>query len=70
VRHPREYIAALERGSEPVAEVETIDRWLEMGETMMLGLRLAEGVDDARFHTRFGMELRKPLGKNWPIFRT
>jgi hypothetical protein len=37
---------------------------------MMLGLRLAEGVDDARFHTRFGMELRKPLGKNWPIFRT
>ena len=57
VRHPREYVAALEQGSTPVAEVETSGRRLEMGETMMLGLRLAEGVDDARFRARFGAGL-------------
>jgi len=63
VRHPREYIAALERGNAPVAEIETIDRRLEMGETMMLGLRLAEGVDDARFRVRFGVDLETAFGK-------
>jgi len=63
VRHPREYIAALEQGNAPVAEVETIDRRLEMRETMMLGLRLAEGVDDTRFRARFGVGLETAFGK-------
>ena len=55
VCHPREYIAALQQGGAPVGETETIGRRLEMGETMMLGLRLAEGVSDARFRARFGV---------------
>ncbi len=63
VRHPREYIAALEQGGTPVAEMETIDRRLEMGETMMLGLRLAEGVNDARFRARFGAGLEVAFGE-------
>ena len=63
VRHPQEYVAALEHGNAPVGEVETIDRQMEMGETMMLGLRLAEGVDDARFRASFGVGLETTFGR-------
>jgi oxygen-independent coproporphyrinogen-3 oxidase len=64
VRHPREYVAALERGDTPAAETEPINRRLEMGETMMMGLRLAEGVDDARFCARFGVGLEATFGES------
>ena len=37
------------------AEDETIAPALERGETMMMGLRLAEGVTEARFRARFGV---------------
>ncbi|MSQ40940.1 MAG: radical SAM family heme chaperone HemW [Dehalococcoidia bacterium] len=37
--------------------VETIGRDLEMGETMMMGLRLAEGVSNQTFTHRFGVTL-------------
>ena len=37
-----------------VHEVETIDRRLAMAETLMMGLRLERGVDDAEFERRFG----------------
>ena len=62
VRSPQDYIAAVERGDSPVAEREPIPVRLEMGETMMLGLRLAEGVSDARFRARFGMGLTEAFG--------
>jgi oxygen-independent coproporphyrinogen-3 oxidase len=42
---------------------ESIDRWLEMGETMMLGLRLVrEGVTEADFRKRFGVSLEAIYG--------
>jgi len=64
VRHPRAYIAACGTGCQPVLrqEVEVIDRHLEMEETMMLGLRLAEGVSDARFQARFSRGLEEVFG--------
>ncbi len=62
VHHPRRYITALERGDTPVIETEPIDRRLEMGETMILGLRLAEGVNDDRFRARFGVGLETAFG--------
>ena len=64
VRHPRDYIAACGTSCQLVLrqEVEEIDRRMEMGETMMLGLRLAEGVDDARFQARFGRGLEQVFG--------
>ena len=37
---------------------EAIDTRLEMAETMMLGLRLSEGVSEEDFEKRFGMSLR------------
>ena len=69
IRSPRDYIrrmksATLEtRDSTPgdviatvpvVDEVEHIDKQLEMAETMMMGLRLDEGISIAAFTERFG----------------
>jgi oxygen-independent coproporphyrinogen-3 oxidase len=63
VNHPMDYIDSLKQGNAPVDEIETIGRRLEMGETMMLGLRLAEGVDETHFRARFGTTLGSTFGK-------
>jgi oxygen-independent coproporphyrinogen-3 oxidase len=60
VASPAQYIARVLAGESAVAEQETIGPELEMGETMMLGLRLLEeGVEYSRFRARFGVELRE-----------
>jgi oxygen-independent coproporphyrinogen-3 oxidase len=64
-RHPRDYIAARRATDQQFAprhSVEEIDRRLEMGETMMLGLRLAEGVRADRFEGRFRESLADVFG--------
>ncbi len=64
VRHPRAYVEAIEAGRGVEAESESISRALEMGETMMLGLRLLEeGVTFERFAARFGVDLREVYRK-------
>ncbi|HKZ82201.1 MAG TPA: hypothetical protein VJ793_00935 [Anaerolineae bacterium] len=51
------YFEAL--GGQKGAEWESISRELEIGETMMLGLRLLEeGVTFERFAARFGVDVR------------
>lgn len=63
VLHPRDYIERIQQTGAAVVEEEQIDRALEMGETMMLGLRLIkEGVQRARFADRFGVELDEVYG--------
>ena len=42
--------------------VETIDERLEMADTMMLGLRLSEGVSQGAFLSRFGVSLVETYG--------
>ncbi len=55
---PDRYIAAIQAGQMPLEWEEEIARRLEMGETMMMGLRLLEeGVEYARFADRFGDSL-------------
>lgn len=64
-KEPAGYVAAWKaRDRRPITHLSTlsesvkeIDRPLEMGETMMLGLRLAEGVSNDRFESRFGEAL-------------
>lgn len=59
VSAPAEYTARMLGDERPVAIEETISPALEMGETMMMGLRLLEeGVTLDRFHDRFGFDLR------------
>jgi len=63
VLHPRDYIQRIQHEQTAVLEVEQIDRALEMGETMMLGLRLIEeGVERTRFADRFGTKLDDVYG--------
>lgn len=66
VLEPLEYIKRVARGVEKgegaclgpaVDQVEPIGRDLEMAETMILGLRLVEGVDLKEFALRFGVEV-------------
>ena len=69
IRPPREYIRRMReepndagkasmhetiRGVPVVDEIERIDKPLEMAETMMMGLRLDEGISVERFTERFG----------------
>jgi oxygen-independent coproporphyrinogen-3 oxidase len=63
--HPGDYIAAYRATNgefAPRHSVEEIDRALEMGETMMLGLRLAEGVHAEGFECRFREPLANAFG--------
>ena len=61
--HPADYIAALQAGRSCRVDVEPISRALARGETMMMGLRLAEGVTDARFRARCGVGLETVYGE-------
>ncbi|WP_242823327.1 radical SAM family heme chaperone HemW [Thermaerobacter subterraneus] len=53
--HPLAYAASLEQGEPAVDLREPVGRRQAMEETMILGLRLAEGVEEARFARRFGL---------------
>lgn len=62
LRTPAAYRDALERGDLPVEAGESIDLAGEMAETMMLGLRLLEGVSARRFQARFGRRIDEVYG--------
>jgi len=62
IAHPRQYIQCISDGNSPVAESEEISPELEMDETMMLGLRLVEGVSSTRFEARFGVTIAQVYG--------
>ena len=51
-------------GGGPVSEVEVISEMLEMGETMMLGLRLLDGVSGEGFRERFGKSMESVFGSD------
>ena len=53
------YLARVAERGEAVAASERIGAALERGETLMMGLRLAEGVGEADFLRRFGLPLRE-----------
>ncbi len=63
VRPVPQYIERIRDGASPERDGETLDRRTAMGEMLMLGLRLLEeGVTDARFRARFGVELTEAFG--------
>ncbi len=62
VRHPEDYIQASQTGQWPEVDVEVIPPQLARAEMLMMGLRLAEGVADADFRTRYGVSLTEACG--------
>lgn len=63
LKTPTAYRQALERGSLPVEAGEVIDLSGEMAETMIMGLRLVDGVAEERFQARFGQPLDAVYGE-------
>jgi oxygen-independent coproporphyrinogen III oxidase len=60
---PRRYVEAIEAGELPHSNVEELPAATQMGETIMLGLRLlTEGVTDAAFAARHGRGLGEVYG--------
>ncbi|MFN8481880.1 MAG: radical SAM family heme chaperone HemW [Anaerolineae bacterium] len=57
IASPTRYVASVRANRLPVAHFEPIDRHVEMSETMVLGLRMRQGVDLAAFARRFGCRL-------------
>lgn len=62
LKTPAAYRQALEPGLLPVEAGEPIDQAGEMAETMIMGLRLLEGVSESRFAARFGRSLDEVYG--------
>jgi oxygen-independent coproporphyrinogen-3 oxidase len=63
VAHPEEYVHRVQRGEQAVAAREHIGRATEMSETVILGLRLCQGVSFAEFQVRFGLPLDQVFGE-------
>jgi oxygen-independent coproporphyrinogen-3 oxidase len=57
VLSPEEYIRRIKTGQEPAMERTRIDRVTEMSETMIMSLRLNEGVSFEAFEERFGLSM-------------
>lgn len=62
VRGPADYIARIRSCGSPEAGHEGSDPKKAMGEMLMMGLRLSEGVQATRFRQRFGQELFTEYG--------
>ncbi len=60
---PREYTAAIERGDSVLHTRDLVQVEDEMGEYMMLGLRLNQGIDVAGFKRRFRVSLDEVYGQ-------
>ncbi len=62
LRAPLGYIKRQAAGESAIDSAERISRELEHGETMLLGLRLAEGVSRSAFAARFGVDVEDIFG--------
>jgi len=58
-----EYIETSNQGVRPILETETIEERIQREDTMMLGLRLIEGVSYERFRERHGVEMMDVFGE-------
>jgi oxygen-independent coproporphyrinogen-3 oxidase len=57
LRSARDYVNTIKRDESPVESSEAVTGRQSMGETVMLGLRMLEGVDLAAFRERYGVDL-------------
>jgi len=53
VKHPREYVRRLQMGEQLAFESERLEGWAQVAETLMLGLRLKDGVDLGELDARY-----------------
>ncbi|MEN3001767.1 MAG: radical SAM family heme chaperone HemW [Armatimonadota bacterium] len=58
IKHPREYVRRIRAGEPLELESECLTGWDSVGETVMLGLRLTEGIDLAQLERRYGLPVQ------------
>ena len=63
LRRPEDYIESTRATGSAVESSEALTGRQAMGETIMLGLRMIEGVDLGAFRERFGVELAEVYGR-------
>ncbi len=63
IKHPREYIRRVMAGESLEFEWERLTGWDAVAETLMLGLRLLEGVDLETLEQRFSLPVRTHYAK-------
>ncbi len=56
VASPRDYISAIDSGEDALEFTETLDQRARLGETMVQGLRMLEGVDTERVRRAVGLD--------------
>lgn len=59
----QKYMDALRRGGKPVAARDAIARAESMFETMMLGLRMPQGIEKQAFQKRYGCDVEQVYGE-------
>lgn len=59
---PQEYIARITAGQTPVVESERLNHQAAFRETVIMGLRLYDGVEISRLQRRFGIEIHQYYG--------
>lgn len=59
IKHPREYIRRIRAGEPLELEWERLTGWDSVAETLMLGLRMLDGVDLHALEHRFGLPVRQ-----------
>jgi oxygen-independent coproporphyrinogen-3 oxidase len=62
IADPRRYCELIEAGMSPVSSRERLDRQASFRETVIMGLRLNEGISDDRLDQRFGFRMRDIYG--------
>jgi len=58
IKHPREYVRRVHAGESLELESEHLTGWASVAETIMLGLRLLDGIDLAQLEQRYGLPVR------------
>jgi oxygen-independent coproporphyrinogen-3 oxidase len=59
LKHPRHYIDRIASGQSLVGTKESLSRMESLGETIMLGLRLASGIQVSELESRYDLPVRK-----------
>lgn len=62
ITDPRRYSGMVVKGENPVVESEQLSHEASFRETMIMGLRMMEGVDLVSLHRRYGIDAKKYYG--------
>lgn len=70
VEHPQRYCEAVERGQSLVVEREELSNRDSFKETVVMGLRLVEGISAERLRKRYGLTLEEVYGETLELLVT